>query len=302
MTLRLDVTANGAHAPFFVALSRGYYKAVGLAVRIGDGKGSVITAEDVAQGHDDFGFPSADAAAVIISKGARIKLVADFIQKNPGGIVYPLTAPITKPAGLIGKTLGVQPGTASFQYFKAFEAANHLKPAQMTFVAINGLTARATALKSGRVAAVVTFPFAFVPILDALGIKTGSMSMANFGVDSLGNGIAVNSSFLAQHPGQVRAFVAASVRGWRWTMAHPAAAVALERHYRPQLKPAIALPQLELSLALLHTSASQGHPIGWMARSDWQATLSTAHRFEGLGTVLPLSKYYTNAFLPQSST
>lgn len=301
VTLRLDVTANGAHAPFFVALAKGYYKDEGLDLtKISDGTGSIITAEDVAAGHDTFGVASADSAAGVISKGGPIVEVADIYQNNPGAILFPASAPIHKPTDLYGMKVGAPPGTTAAQLWEAFMAAAHLNPQRIQTVGVS-FADQVPALVNNQVQAESVFYFGFEPLFAAAGVKTRAFFMSDYGVDDLGSGIVVRKSLLTAHPDWVRGFVAATIKGVQWSAQHPSQAVAIERRYRPQIQEKSGTQELVLALKLLHTKASAHDPLGYMTRKDWQATVSTAHRFEGMTKVLPLTDYYTNAFLPSSS-
>jgi len=69
VTLRLDWSYWGGHAPFFTAVERGFYARRGLDVAVQDGKGSRITAVVVGEGKDDFGFADSTSVATGISQG-----------------------------------------------------------------------------------------------------------------------------------------------------------------------------------------------------------------------------------------
>src|SRR2546421_10101136 len=66
----LDWIPGSVHAPFFIALYKGYYKAEGLDVTIERGKGSAELVRQLASGVYDMGYPD-------------ISVVTDFNSKNP---------------------------------------------------------------------------------------------------------------------------------------------------------------------------------------------------------------------------
>src|SRR5262249_5655473 len=66
----LDWIPGSVHAPFFIALYKGYYKAEGLDVAIDRGKGSAELVRQLASGVYDMGYPD-------------ISVVTDFNSKNP---------------------------------------------------------------------------------------------------------------------------------------------------------------------------------------------------------------------------
>ena len=53
----LDWIPGSVHAPFFIALYKGYYKAEGLDVTIDRGKGSAELVRQLASGVYDMGYP-----------------------------------------------------------------------------------------------------------------------------------------------------------------------------------------------------------------------------------------------------
>ena len=92
ITLRLDWSTHGVHAPFFLALQRGWFKAADLDVKIEDGNGSTTTVQ--LRADDGFSYIELDPAGQL----AKIKA--------PGGIL--LDGPVHTT-----ETLQVD-GTASF--------------------------------------------------------------------------------------------------------------------------------------------------------------------------------------------
>src|SRR3989442_210181 len=63
ISFMLDWTIAGTHAPYFIPLDKGYYKAEGLNVKIDRGTGAGNTASNVASGVYDFGW--ADVTTLI---------------------------------------------------------------------------------------------------------------------------------------------------------------------------------------------------------------------------------------------
>src|SRR5919201_2992749 len=88
VTLRLDWSCWGGHAPFFVAVEKGFFARRGLEVAVQDGKGSRITATVVGEGKDDFGFADSSTVATVISQGLSAKVIAVIMGKNPNGVVF----------------------------------------------------------------------------------------------------------------------------------------------------------------------------------------------------------------------
>ena len=79
----LDPTVLGRHAPWYVALDKGYYKQEGLNVEIIPGKGTAQVIQALESGLAQFAF--ADVPGLILARptGATSKMVAVNYQKAP---------------------------------------------------------------------------------------------------------------------------------------------------------------------------------------------------------------------------
>src|SRR5262245_45406415 len=58
LTLRLDYTASGLHAPFYLALKQGWFEKAGIDLYMEDGNGSSATVKLVGAGSFDLGLHS----------------------------------------------------------------------------------------------------------------------------------------------------------------------------------------------------------------------------------------------------
>ena len=81
LTLRLDFTASGLHAPFYVGLKRGWFEKAGVDLYMEDGNGSNATVQLVGAGSFDVGLNSLAPMAVARSKGVPVTSVAGFVRK-----------------------------------------------------------------------------------------------------------------------------------------------------------------------------------------------------------------------------
>jgi NitT/TauT family transport system substrate-binding protein len=81
-TLRLNWLIYGFHTPFHLGVEKGYYKAEGIDLEIGEGKGSASAVQVIGAKGDTFGL--SDGASIIngITKGAPIKAVMGIMNTN----------------------------------------------------------------------------------------------------------------------------------------------------------------------------------------------------------------------------
>ena len=72
--IRMDFIIGGKHAPWYVALEKGFYSKRGLAVTIQASTGSADTVRTIGSGGADFGF--ADMATMIVAKSRGMPVQA----------------------------------------------------------------------------------------------------------------------------------------------------------------------------------------------------------------------------------
>lgn len=296
ITLRLDFTVNGKHAPFFLGVKKGYYKEVGIDLQLLEGKGSLSTAQLIASGSDTFGFVDGSALAGVIAGGAPIKMVAGFQQKSPNAAIS--FEPLAGPNDFIGKTVGIANAGATQLSWAAFLATNKLDVTKIQVVTLDG-TALLPALLSGRIQidiGAANVEGAAAPL--QAGKPVNTLLFADWGVNALAHGLVARQETLEKQPDLVKRFIAASVRSWQYALDHQDEAIAAELEAVPQAKKDVLTNQLALSLPLLHSANTQGQPIGKMADQDWAATIDLLKKYGTLKTDLPTSAFYTNDFLP----
>src|SRR6187401_3120600 len=77
-TIRMDFIIGGKHAPWYVALEKGFYAKRGLAVTIQSSTGSADTVRTIGSGGADFGFADIATMMVAKSRGAPVQAAAQF--------------------------------------------------------------------------------------------------------------------------------------------------------------------------------------------------------------------------------
>lgn len=248
----LDWIPGSVHAPFFIALYKGYYKAEGLDVTIDPGKGTVGLIQQLATGVYDMGYP-------------EINLLTDFDARNPdksfpellmgyeqapAAIVYLKASGITQPKQLEGKTLGAAANDGTFKVFPIFAQHAGVDEKKVKIQYIDPKL-RESMLAKHQVDAIVGQIFNSVLQLKADGVQesqVGSFLYSNYGLDLYGNGVAASPAFLKAHPDAVRGFIRATIKGFQDMAKDPALAVQMTMKYEPLLNPDIERDRLALAM------------------------------------------------------
>src|SRR5438046_8475513 len=113
LQLVLDFISLGRHAPWYVALGKGYFKDEGLNVTIMPSKGTADAIRTVATGGAEIGFIDIASLVAAGSAGGNVKIVAANYQKPPY-CIFTLNpgANVTETKQMAGLELGSS--TASF--------------------------------------------------------------------------------------------------------------------------------------------------------------------------------------------
>lgn len=295
--LRFPWLVGGYDEPYVLGVKRGYYKAVGIDLTVGQGKGSATAVETVGNGSDTFGVADSGTAAQLISKGEPVKILAVL----PANTLLSFVAreALSSPKDLIGKTIYTSAGDADYVMLPAVLHKYGMTKSQLKIQLLSPSGIPVAYKKNPN-----SVMLGFVGSNDLDGIRLVPKSVvtpfSKFGINPYGPGLITSDKEIQQHPGLVRRFVAASIRSWKAAMADPQAAIAATAARFPHASSFKLSKGLKQMFPIMQTAATKGHPLGWMAASQWKTTLQLLQKYVGMKTVKPLNDYYTNAFLPKS--
>lgn len=297
--LRLDWTALGYHAPFYLGVGRGYYRDAGIELEIQEGKGSPTTITLVGNESVEFGFADSTTAALLISKGLTAKVVMGIFQRSTLSLFFPVGKGVAKPADLKGKRLLMCPGDGLIQYLPAYLKAINLGMDDVKTVMVDcGI--KYSALAQGQADAVATYGYAGKPLLQAVGVTdVGKLDYADAGISLPSHGIVVSMKTIEGKPDLVRRFVSASAKAWIAAQASPDDAVAAMVAANPLLREKAPLLKDTLvdSFQYLETPAIKGKPFGWQAPEEWSKAETTLVEYLKMPKPASVDVFFSNAFI-----
>jgi NitT/TauT family transport system substrate-binding protein len=234
VTLLLDWYPEAENAGYFFALTHGLYTKAGLDVRISALGPNATVEPQVALGKYDFGLGSSDQLLIARARGVPLVVVMGSLQHEPVGVMMHDGSPVHTFADLEGHTVAAQPGQPWLLYVVKKYQLRNLKTIPLNFD-------YAPFLRDPNYIQ-QCFMTSEPPIMAHTGVKVRALWVKDTGYDAY---MALESSdqFVAAHPLTVRAFVAASIAGWRGYLADPAS-TDLEILRR---NPAMTATQLDLS-------------------------------------------------------
>jgi NitT/TauT family transport system substrate-binding protein len=274
-------------APFYVAQSKGYYRAAGLNVTFHHGIVNDLIGSMVL-GHDNLVFASGDEVMVARSKNLPVVDVSTIFQRYPVSIIVPANSPIKTLADLKGHTIG-SPGPfgATYVGLLALLYHAHLSLSDVHVESI-GFT-QVTALYTHKVDAVVGYSNN-----EPLQLRSKGMAVRTFDVSDyqplVSNGIIVTEDTLHNHPQMVKSFVQATLKGLQDVINNPAQAVQLSKAYVPGMNVNEATQVLQATIPIWK---GDGH-LGYNDSATWQAMTQFLVADKIIPPVQNLSQAYTN--------
>lgn len=299
----LNFKPDGSNAAWFLAAERGYFKEAGLDVTLdtSGGTGDVLTR--LATGAYDFGF--GDIGAVIEFAGRNpgqspVALLSIY-ERSPLAVIALKKSGIARPADLVGKAVGAPLSDGAYRMFPAFAKATRVDAAKVNFKNID-IRVRETMLSRGDVDAVMGFDSTVWFNLKALGVKIEDVNFISYsenGLDLYGNSLLASRKILKENPKAVAAFVKATVRGWKETLADPKAAVAALVRRDPLIDAAIEIEKIQwLAANQVITPAIKASGFGALDRARLERQIDTIAEAFSLPSKPALDAIYDGQFLP----
>jgi len=295
MKMTLNFLAGGPQAGFVYAKKLGLYKDAGIDLTIEEGRGSATTAQMVATGQTDAGFADAPGGMQVRSKGGPVKIIATLMQTNDFAIISIEGNGINTPKDLVGRRLAVQPGTAQTTLLDAIFSANNIDKEKVTIINTDPAAHVGVLLEKKVDAILGGSNFQSVQIRDR-GFQVTEILYRDIGVPTIGLSIIARDDKLKADPELYRRFVAASLKGWDETRRNPEAAAAVVAEQYPSANREQVLKQLRVALKSLCVAGASS--LGRVPEKNWERTYELLTSYLGLPKTLPVSEYYTNAFLP----
>ncbi len=299
VTLRLDWTTLGYHAPFYLGVARGYYRDAGLDVSVLEGKGSGTVINLVGNGSDDFAFADATTAARLISQKLPAKVVMGIFQRSTLAIFYAPDRGIGAPKDLAGKKISMCAGDGMNVYLPIYLKAIGVPEDRVQTVSVD-CSLKYTVVAQHKADAVASYGTAGRPLMQAVGIaEPGKFDYADAGLFLPSHGIIASERTIAERKDVVQRFVAATAKAWQAAQADPDAAVKATVEAKPLLKGKEGMLKATLmeSLGYVRTPDTQGKPFGWQSPAEWRKADDTLVAQAGMAKPASPDAFYTNAFI-----
>jgi NitT/TauT family transport system substrate-binding protein len=206
IVVQLDWVAEPEHGGFYQAQARGYFREAGLEVELIPGGPNAFVMQKVATGQAQIGQADSTNTLLATAQGLPVVQIGAVFQNDPSVLMLHADNPVTRFEDLDGKILMARPEWAFLPYLKKkygiefslipfnFSVANFI--ANKDFIQQGYYIAEPYFIQQGG-AKPPKFLYAWDAGFDAYAV------------------LAANRGWAEQHPEQVRAFLAAYIRGWQ---------------------------------------------------------------------------------------
>lgn len=270
VTLQLKWRHQFQFAGYYAAIEQGYYREAGLAVVLREAEPGKDPVEAVLRGEAEFGVGTSELV-LLRAKGEPVVVLAAVFQHSPlvlltlgGGAETDLQAAHDRP-------MMVEPQSAElFAYFKN----EGIDPARLNVV---HHTFSVADLLGGKVGAMTGYVSDEPFLLQQAGVAFSVFSPRAGGIDFYGDNLFTTEAELRKNEARVKAFRAASLRGWDYALAHPEEIVDLiVSRYQSVKSREHLLFEAERTIQLMHPGLIE---VGHMNPGRWRHIADTYAEF-----------------------
>jgi len=209
--LQTDWYAQAEHGGFYQAIAEGYYEEAGLDVTIIPGGPNDMGVQKIATGRVEFSIRRVDDLVVQASNGVPILIVGTLMQHDPQALLVHEEGGVDSFKDLDGRTVMTTPGAAMVRYLeKRYGITIETIPVDY------GMNRFLADKKFIQQCFITNEPY----YIRKQGANPKTLLISDSGYDPY-RVIYTSKSFARNNSDTVKAFVAASIRGWQSYMKGP---------------------------------------------------------------------------------
>lgn len=291
ITLQLKWLHQTQFAGVYVADQEGYYADENLIVKVNPiDLDRQVTLDYVLSGEADFAIGAAEEMIIARSEGKAVKAVAVIFRLNPLVYVARKESGINKPADLVGKSVSLGPGQATYLYEMILEQAG-VDRSQINEVGFIDFDI----YKCWEVADVCSH-YATNAVAQANydGIETSVIWPSDYGIPFYADVIFTTEDYIKENHDVVARFIRATLRGWQKAIEDPELATAATLVVAPDLDEGFQRAAMQASIPLIDTGQDT---IGFMRPEIWQQMHELLLDQNLIPGPVNLDEVYTNEFV-----
>jgi NitT/TauT family transport system substrate-binding protein len=294
---QLNWKITGDHAPYYVALKKGWFQEEGLDVNIILGQGSGYTVKVLEAKKADIGIADAPVPIKGIAQGAKIKIVGIIFDKHPNSMFFWKDSGFTQPQDIVGKTVAVPAADGHKVMWPAFAKQIGVDQDSVRFINIEP-AAKVAALATKK-ADVVFELYTGKPFMEKAipADQLGNFLWSDYGFNAYAHSFVTRNDIIESNPEMVRKFLKAAYRGWDFTLKNPEEAIAILSEYHP-INQTDYVANLKVVMAFFKTDRYRKYGIGYIDPGKMADTINLVDKYLGVKVNFKPEDAYTSEFLP----
>jgi len=292
VSVQADWYAEAEQGGYYEALAKGYYRDGGLEVNFLNGGPGGFPLQKVAGGTADMALGRSDDVILAVSRAhLPIVIVCAYMEKDPMSVLVHAESPVRDFPDLAGRAVMADPTSAWITYLKAKYRMD------FAIIPINYGLGNFLADRNYIVQGFATNEPYYIR---QKGEASRTLLIANSGYNPY-RVVYANTAFVRAHPAAVRAFVAATLRGWREYLAGddaPAKKVIFARNE------AMTEGFLAFSTGAMKDNGfvtgdpARGERLGLMTRRRMQEQVDLFVHLGVIPAAVPLDQFVSFDYLP----
>jgi NitT/TauT family transport system substrate-binding protein len=207
--------AQSSQGGYFDAVKNGYYAEQGIDMTIQQGGPQISAIPLVASGQQTFGMVTADQVLLAREEGIPIVMVYAGFQRNPQGLMYHMSNPVSDFPELNGRKVYVSGAGTFWRVIVAKYGLTGVEQFQYT--------GQAAVFLSDETAVSQCFVTSEPVILGSQGHKVGYLVNADSGFNPYQNSMVCMEKTIRDQPELVQGYVTATLKGWKDFISDPTA-------------------------------------------------------------------------------
>ncbi len=293
VTLQLKWKHQFQFAGYYAAIQQGFYEKEGLFVKLVEIEADKEPHLSVVHQKAQFGVASSDLA-IIRSKGLPVVLLANIFQHSPWIFLTLEKTQISNVHQLAGKRIMIEDGASELLAYLKYESIsmNSIEFVPHTFD-INKLLA-------GEVDAISAYLSDESFVAKESGNNYFQFNPRASGIDFYGDVLYTSENELAENPKRVKAFLRASIQGWKYALKHQDEIVDLiytqysQRHSRAHL----AFEAQQTNLLIVPDIIE----VGYINKGRWQRIVEVYAELGMIDQNIDLDLFIYNPYIKQDFT
>jgi NitT/TauT family transport system substrate-binding protein len=297
VSLQLGWFANSQMAGDFAAIGKGYFKDIGLDVKIVPGGPSIDPVGVVASGSVLIG--NVASIGVLVagrSRGVPVKAFATAFQRHPFAFFFLRDKGIKSPADFAGKTIGIQ-GTAR-PLLDAVLAKYQVPREKVNVIIIGGTT---TPLLTGQADVVTGWVINYAQNQPIQG-KSDHFLLWDLGIRMYAYTYFTTDQVYGARKDVLTRYTAGAAKGWLYAKDHPDEAVDFVLKHASGLEREMEVPTWKISIPYLSSNDTKQQGWGYMDPQVWANLSDTYHALDQIPRKVAPEEIMTNEIVLAAKT